>query len=510
MKRVAIVGGGLTGLTAAFSLQEIARSEGREISIRVLEAAERFGGKILTEKTDGFLLEAGPDSFITRKPWALELIRELGLGGEVIRTPEENGRVYLLRLGKLVPMPRGMIFVVPTDLEAFRESRLLSAAGKARVLREMVWSRRKPEGEDESLADFVRRRFGEEALARIAEPLMAGIHAADPERLSLRAAFPDLAAADERFPSLIRGLRAAHRRAGVSHERARTENSSRVTLRGGLESLVEALVARIGAGSLAAGKEVTGVTGRQGEGFQLHLADGEVQEADAVVVTTPTHVAAQQLRQMAPELSRELAGIRHVSSATVSLGFPAHAVARKLDGLGFVVPHAEGRRVRACTWSSAKFAGRAPDGHVLLRAFVGGAFAAELVQLDDGELQDLVLGELEDLMGLIGEPVLVRVHRWRRGIPQQELGHLQRVERIAGLVPEGLFLAGNAYGGVGLPDAVCSGRQAAREAAESLFSRDRGARPPGGRRGGLPGSLGDPRETPPEGGIRLDRPQGLC
>ena len=453
----------MTGLATAYYLQQEAVRKNLDVSYSVLEASDRWGGKIVTETVNGFLMEGGPDSFITRKPWALELVRELGLEDQILETPEQYGKVYLLRQGRLVELPSRMMFVIPTDLTAFLRSDLLSLFGRLRVLREMVWSRRR-EAREESLADFVRRRFGAEALTGLAEPLMAGIHAADPERLSLEAAFPLVAKADGQFSSLIRGLRKAHRRAGPA-DAARTRNSSRVTLRGGLQDLVTALRGRLDPASLHLGRKVRRIE-TTAAGFSLHTEQGTIETADAVVLTTPTYLAADQVKEAMPALADGLRGIRYVSSATVSLGFARDAVRRPLDGLGFVVPRREGRRIRACTWASSKFEGRAPEGHVLLRAFVGGSFSAGHVFLEDDELQALVLEELGDIVGLSDEPKVIRIRRWPMGIPQLDIGHADRVRRIQESCPDGLLLAGNAYAGVGLPDSILSAREAAQAISE--------------------------------------------
>ncbi len=461
--RVAIIGGGLTGLTAAYSLQKHSAESGVALPFVLLEGSARWGGNLITEEIDGFLVEGGADSFILRKPWAMELAAELGLDKEIIHTPREHGRGFVRRKGQLVPLPVGMRFVVPTQLGPLLGSSLLSWRGKIRMLLER-WIRRRQDESEESLGAFVRRRFGREALEVIGDPLMAGIHAADPERLSLQAAFPEMAALERSFGSLIRGMKEVH---GSPRDGSHTENSSRVTLRGGIRQLVEALSARIEPSALRLESPVAVLRRREG-GFEIRLASGERLTPEAVILAVPADAAAKLVAEIDGGLSETLASISYVSSATVALGFRQQDVGRSLDALGFVVPKSEPCRLQACTWSSAKFAGRAPEGHVLLRGFVGGAGSESLVELDDEELTALVLAELDSLMELSGPPVLTRIYRWRRGIPQYHLGHLQKVSRIEAHGVEGLFLAGNAYRGVGLPDCVRSGRQASEEVSELL------------------------------------------
>ncbi|MCB1033670.1 MAG: protoporphyrinogen oxidase [Acidobacteria bacterium] len=454
-RKILILGGGLTGLATAYYLATRAREAGAGLSLTVLEASDRWGGKIVSERAGGFLIEGGPDSFITRKPWALELIRELGLDDQVIETPPASGKVFLLRGGRPVELPEGMVFVVPTLEEPFLDSEVMSEEGKRRVLAEVDVPPRSETG-DESLADFLRRRFGPEALDRLGQPLMAGIHAADPERLSLAAAFPEMATMETRFGSLIRGLRQVHRGSGL----AATKNSSRVSLRGGIGQLADTLAARLAPGTLQLGRAAASLE-RGPEGFLVRDRRGGWWPADAVVIALPAFAASELVAELAPELAKRLGEIRYVSTATVSLGFRRQDVTHPLEGLGVVFPTAEGRDLQACTWSSSKFAGRAPESDVLIRAFVGGAGAEHLLDQDDEALVSLALDELTPLLGLGAPPHLMRVYRWPQGIPQFEIGHRARVESIAAAGADGLFLAGNAYQGLGLPDAVRSAREAA-------------------------------------------------
>ena len=466
MPKVLILGGGLAGLAAAYFLDRRSKEEGLDLSFSVLEASRRWGGKISTEAAGGFLVEGGADSFITRKPWALELVRELGLREQVRETPSENGRVFVLRDGVPEELPAGMVFCIPTREEPFLACRLISDEGKRRILAEVDI----PPGSgsaDESVADFVRRRFGDEALERLGQPLMAGIHAADPKRLSLAAAFPEMARLEAEFGSLIRGMRTVHRGVGL----AATRNSSRVSLAGGIGQLIETLVGRLDPSALHLRRPAVSLT-RDREGFRARDGAGRTWTADAVILALPAHASAELLESVRPTLASPLREIRYVSTATLSLGFRTADVEHPLQGLGIVFPKVEGRKLQACTWSSSKFPRRAPEGHVLIRAFIGGAGAEHLVDGRDDALLRLALDELTPILGLRSAPGLVRLYRWPRGIPQLEIGHRQRLEAIEGASGDGLFLAGNAYRGIGLPDAVRS----ARTAVEALLAEIRSPR----------------------------------
>lgn len=488
MPRIAVIGGGITGLSAAHALargSEHGLSEPLEVV--VLEASERLGGKVATERLDGFLVEAGADSFSTRRAGALELVEELGLGGELVAPggSDGGGRVLVLRKGRLQELPAGLQLVVPTRLGEVFRSRLLSLPGKARVALDLL---RRPSGgtdeADEAVAPFLRRHFGAEYLDRIAAPLLAGIHATDPERLSLRAAFPSLAALERRHGSLVRGAR-----------RSAAGGPSRVGLARGMGSLVEALARRLDEAGveLATGRPVTRIEARPGSAsaprrvFRIALADGATLEAHGAVLAVPPGGAASLLAPVAPEAAGCLREIPVTSTATLSLGFRRGDVRHPLDALGFLVPADEGRSVGACTFSSTKFPGRAPEGTVLLRAYVGTLPAPDRgggpaptrtgeLPANDDALVRTALAELRGVLGLAGEPILTRVHRFPAANPQYLVGHRSRVAALEaalegardelGLPP--LALAGAAYRGLGLPDCIADGRRAAERVLAEL------------------------------------------
>jgi oxygen-dependent protoporphyrinogen oxidase len=460
--RVAIVGGGIAGLATAYYLQEGARQAGLSLSYSLIESAPGFGGKIVTHAGDGFVIEGGPDSFITQKPAALRLCRELGLEDRLLGTNDAQRKVYVLDGGRLRPLPDGVMLVVPTRFAPFALSPLISAPGKLRMGMDLFIPPRRDDG-DESLADFIRRRLGQEALDKIAEPLMAGIHVADPERLSLQATFPRFIQLEQKYGSLIKGMLAQKtRRASRDGNGARASKLSLfMTLRGGLRELVEALVAQL-EGDLMPGTGVVELA-RDQDGYQLRLADGGVLSADAVILATPSYVAADLVEPMHARLAKGLRAIRYVSTATVSLGFRRAEFEHPLDGFGFVVSARDKSKLMACTWTSTKFDRRAPGEHVLLRAFVGGPRNESLVDLPDQALLGLVREELREVMGVSARPVLTRIYRWPGGNPQYDVGHLERVDHLAAMAADlpGLYLTGSAYRGVGLPDCIQQGQNTA-------------------------------------------------
>ncbi|OLC54210.1 MAG: protoporphyrinogen oxidase [Candidatus Rokubacteria bacterium 13_1_40CM_4_69_39] len=460
--RLVVVGGGITGLAAAHHALELARERRIALELTLVEARERLGGTIATERAGGFLIEAGPDSFLSEKPWALALCRRLGLEDRLARTDDRYRKVFVWHAGRLHPLPDGWELLAPTRLAPFLSSRLFSWPGTLRMAFDLVL----PRGiaDDESLGAFVRRRLGREALERVAQPLVAGIYTADPDDLSLTATMPRFAELEKQERSIILGLRRARRRAletGVSGARW----SLFVTLKEGMEDLVAALATRLQPGTVLLKQRVAGVE-RRGDRWRVATAEGADLDADRVIVATESHAAARMLRYVDPTLATLLAEIPYASSATVTLGYRRADVPHPLDGFGFVVPRTEKRALLACTFSSVKYAGRAPEGDVLLRAFVGGALNEAVLELDDAPLVMRARAELREALGITAAPALARVFRWPKAMPQYHVGHLARVETIerrAGALP-GLDLAGGAYRGVGIADCVRSGEAAAERA----------------------------------------------
>jgi oxygen-dependent protoporphyrinogen oxidase len=448
-----VVGGGMAGLAAARVL--VARG----VSCALLEASDRWGGVVRTERVDGFLYDAGPDSILAQKPEAVGLVREVGLGERLVSTNPREKTVYVLRRGRLHAMPEGMVLGVPTRLWPMAFSGLFSWPGKLRMAFEPLVGRRTEAG-DESIASFLERRLGREAAERIGDPLLGGIHAGDPARLSLRATFPRLVEMEQRHGSLVKGMRAAARQ-------AKGGGAGFLSLAGGLGELVDAVAGSLPAGVAFKNAPVTSV-GRDGSGFVVESPAG-MWRTRALLLAVPTHRAATLLAPLAPEASTLLAGIPFVSTATVMLGFRRADVGHPLDGYGLVVPRTEGLRTLACSFVSTKLPGRAPEGHVLLRGFVGGVRAPDVLTHDDATLVRGVCEEMARPLSLRGEPVLARVHRWPNATPQMEVGHAERVaaiERALEAAP-GLYLSSGGFRGAGLPDVIAD----AQRTAELLVTR---------------------------------------
>lgn len=469
-RRLVVVGGGIAGLATAYYAQKSAHEAGIDVSITLVERDPALGGKIKTDTPDGFVIEGGPDSFITQKPWALQLCRELGLDDRLMGTNDAQHGVYILRDGRLRKMPDGMLLIVPTKFMPFVTSNLISWPGKIRMGMDLFIPRREDDS-DESLADFIRRRLGQEALDVLAEPMMAGIHVSDAETLSLKATFPRFIDIEQKYGSLTRGMIAARKARvaaanGSGHNGSGKSTTVFMTLRNGLQELVAALRDAFH-GELMTGRSVTDLR-REGSGYTLLLDDGQQLDADAVVLATPAFVSADLLRDQHPELAGMLGAIRYVSTATVSLGFDASELGHPLNGFGFVIPRQEPTRLLACTWTSTKFVHRAQPGTALLRAFIGGPRRQELVDLDDESLVAVVREELRDILGITATPTVARVFRWQRGNPQYDVGHLEHVDQMEALCPPGVFLTGSAYRGVGLPDCVKQGQATAQRAIEHL------------------------------------------
>lgn len=463
-RNVLIIGGGITGLSAAYFIQQKARATGTPITFTLIESESRLGGKIATEKVDDFIVEGGPDCFIRQKPWAAALCRQLGLGEDLIGTNDARRKVFVINRRRLTPLPDGVMLIIPTRIMPFVTSRLISWPGKIRMGMDFLIPRRKDDA-DESVGAFVRRRLGQEALEKIAEPMMSGIHVSDPETQSLLGTFPRFRDMEKKYGSLVRGMLAQRRAAASARSMAPDEkpNTLFVTLKGGLGEMVQTL-----GDALTDGQVVTGVNAERLEqlsdgGYRVVGQDGTVYQGDAVVLATPSYVSGGLVQPWDRRLGEMLKDIRYVSTATVSLGFGPLNINHELNGFGYVTPRKEGRQVSACTWTSTKFNCRAPKGSALLRCFLGGPGHESLVDLPDEELVRLARQDIGEMMGVHAEPLFTRVFRWHKANPQYDVGHLERVSEMRGLaaVHPGLFLAGSAYDGVGVPDCVHHGEQAA-------------------------------------------------
>ncbi len=450
MFHVTIVGGGISGLATAYYLQEKSRELKKKVQYTLVESAPHLGGKIVTERVGEFVIEGGPDLMLTQKPWGIQLCQDLGLGDQLISTNDDRRRTFLLQNGNLVPFPNDFT-LLPTRLASFVRSPMFTLRGKFRIGMDLIIPRRKEVG-DESLADFIRRRFGQEAVDKIGGPLLAAIHQADPERLSLLATFPRFAAMEREHGSLIRAMRVQSRKRSPSKCKPPAMFKS---LKLGLGEMVEALVQRL-SGDLRAGSPVTNVRPCD-EGFEVCLPEENL-TTNAIVLAVPAYVAAELLTPFAVELGKLLGTIRYVSSGTVSLGYRKAEIENRheLNGFGFLVPKSEGRTISGCTWSSSKLRYRAPSDGVLIRAFVGGPGQEDVISSDNDHLVQVVRHEIGDILGITADPIVRRIHRWPQGRPQYDVGHLDLVSKIEGLADAipGLFLTGSAYRGSGIPDCV--------------------------------------------------------
>jgi oxygen-dependent protoporphyrinogen oxidase len=465
--QVAVIGGGITGMAAAQRL--VSRSD--RVDVTLFEASQRFGGIIRTEEADGFLMELGPDSFITNKPAGLQLCKEIGFTDQLIPTDGRYRRSLVLRNGRPMSVPDGFMLMAPAKPWAIMTTPILSLGGKLRLLSEAFIPRR-PREQDESLAGFVRRRFGQETLERLVQPLVGGIYTSDPEKLSLRATMPRFLDMEQSHGSVIRATLA-------QKKSERSEDSSAgsgaryglfATAKHGLGDLVcslEAWLKKTGRVTFERGCPVQDVSPADevGAKWQLKRSESEsIQKFDAVIVTLPTHVAAQMLTHSATRpLASLLQSIEYASSAIVVSGHNLADFDHSMDAFGLVIPSIEKRRILAVSFSSRKFPDRAPEGQILLRTFVGGATQPDLLQMDNDSMIAMVNQELKEIFGMKVEPIFSEVMRYEKAMPQYHVGHLDLVAKLEAEQQRlpGLLLAGSAYHGVGIPDSIASGQKAA-------------------------------------------------
>jgi protoporphyrinogen/coproporphyrinogen III oxidase len=520
-RRIAVLGGGIAGLAATYTLAK-ARQAGAPIEEYLIEASDRLGGHLRTERVDGYVIEAGPDSFLAEKPEAAALCRELGLGGQLIGSNDAERRTYILHHGRLVPLPDGLMFLVPTQIWPTFWTPLLSFRSKAAIVADVFTprprSRDAPQGataepnaagpnsvatfesddvvmDDESVADFVRRHFGDSMLENIADPLLAGVYGGDAAGLSIRAVLPRFWEMEQKHGSLVRAVLAARRQrrrapspdsSSPDAVRSRSTTSGQslplfMTLRHGLGQLVDALASRLDPSRVHLGQRVVslgravpteapegsgGPLSPSGRSYVIGCEGGGVFAADAVILALPTYTCGRLLAPFDERLAQMLDGIPYTAALTVALGYDAADLASLPAGFGFLVPYKEQRRMLACTFVHNKFAGRVTLGKGLLRCFLGGARDSSILDSDNTFIINVIRSELHELLNLRAEPEFYRVYRWPSSMPQYSVGHAQRVKLIQSHVEAipALFLAGNAYSGIGISDCVRTGRAAAEKA----------------------------------------------
>lgn len=460
MKRIAIIGGGISGLSAAVTLER-ARRAGASLQYGIYEATARLGGVLLTEHVDGCVVEGGPDSFLTEKSWGLHFVRSLGLGDQLIHSNDAERKTYILVDGQLEPIPDGLMFMVPTRIAPIVTSRLFSLPAKLRMAREYFHTPQ-PRADDETVAELVGRHFGPEMVERLADPLLAGVYGGDASQLSAAAVLPRFVDMEKKYGSLSRGMLAARRQMGNAATAGSKPRPLFTSLKKGMRQLVDAIEPMLERGSAHPGNPVIGLT-RSTSKWIVTPLKGAPGEFDAVITAVPATAASALVRNVAPPLADELAQIPYSSSITVNLGYDRSDLRSLPPGFGFLVPRSERRRMLACTFVHVKFPHRAPEDRGILRCFIGGARDESIFDATDDDLVDMVRRNLAEILSLVAEPRFARVYRWRGAMAQYTRGHLARVQRIrefTSAVP-GLYLAGNFYQGIGVPDCIASGEAAA-------------------------------------------------
>ena len=453
MKRIAVIGGGTAGLSAAYSLQK-KRAAGATLEYFLYESSRHFGGVIRTEHIDGCVVEAGPDSFLTEKPWAAALCRELGIGDQLISSNDAERKTYMLVKRRLVPIPDGLMFMVPTKLLPTFLSPMFSLRTKLRIVREWI-SPPPAKTREMTVSEFVERHYGREMVDRVADPLLAGVYGGSADHLSVDAVLPRFVQMEAKHGSLGRAMVAARKNTPAGGARPLF-----TSLKSGMQQMTDALIARLPKAAFRPDTNVEAVKPESGK--WLVISGGRTEEFDGVVISTPAHAAAELLAAQQPELAGELAGIPYSSSMTVVLGYDQSVRASLRPGFGFLVPRTEDRKIMAATFVHNKFPHRAPEDRAVIRCFLGGSVAEQMFDLAEDEIAAAVRQELDSVLGLRATPLFTRVYKWRKAMAQYTVGHTARVERIQSLLAgtRGLGLAGNAYSGIGVPDCVRTGQDA--------------------------------------------------
>jgi len=451
-QRTIIIGGGIAGLASAWYLQE----EG--IDYTLLEASDSFGGLIQSRYQNNCIVELGPDAFITRKPHAMELVKEIGLEDELVAVNDTPERIYVLADGKLAPLPDGLRLLVPTNINAFMASPLMSFPGKLRVLIEQFIPPNKSD-DDESLADFVIRRMGEEALDKLADPLLAGVYNADMHDQSILATFPQYRALEKKYGSLIKSMTESLKDAPQSTQPAL------VSFRNGMSTMIKHLTEKL-TGDVRLNARVTDIR----DGYKVHLEDGTVLNADTLILATQANVSSVLLESVAGSSAQGLATIRYAGIGSMSLLFDKSDVPTELDAYGVVIPASAGRMIDGMQWANAKWNNRAPDGKALIRVFFGGPNTRYMLDKNESELLAIVREELRAIMGITAKPEWYLYGAWENAYPQYDVGHIERIAAIESALPENIAIAGNAYHGVGIPDTIKTARAAVEKLKQLIIN----------------------------------------
>jgi protoporphyrinogen/coproporphyrinogen III oxidase len=478
LNRIAVIGGGIAGLSAAWAIEK-ARRAGEPIEYRLFEAGGRLGGVISSEIVDGCVVEGGPDSFLTEKSAAAALCGELGIADHLLSSNDAERRTYIVVLNQLTPLPDGLMFMIPTKLAPTILTPLFSWSTKLRMAREFLFPP-PPATADESVADMTRRHFGQETVDRLVSPLLSGVYGGDASQLSVRAVLPRMVTMEQEHRSLTRAMLAARKKAPRTAASARPSRSMFTTLRGGMKLMVDSVATQLTPGWIHLGTPVHSLRNNNidcadprssscGCRWTLEAAFGE-ERFDGIVLALPAWASADLLRPCSSDLAELLAGVPYSSSITVTMGFAMEDLRTLPPGFGFLVPATERRSMLACTFAHAKFAGRTPSGKGVLRCFLGGSGNEALLDETDDRLTDVVLKELREIARLTAKPAFVRIARSPRAMAQYAVGHLERMQRVRAMLATlpGLALAGNAYEGIGVPDCIRTGQQAAESVLQSL------------------------------------------
>ncbi|WP_040204467.1 protoporphyrinogen oxidase [Neobacillus jeddahensis] len=464
-RKVIIVGGGIAGLTAAYYLQKTIQEHKLPIEIQLIESSHRLGGKMQTVIRDGFTIERGPDSFLARKTSIIRLAKEVGMDDKLV--PNSTGKSYVLVNEKLHSMPGGSIMGIPTEIGPFLTTGLFSIPGKLRAAADLILPRSES-GKDQSLGQFFRRRLGDEVVENLIEPLLSGIYAGDIDQLSLMSTFPQFYEVEQKYRSLIMGMKKTAPAPVQRPENNDRKKGSFLTFKTGLQSFAEAIEAKLDPDTILKGHRVDKII-KSTHGYEVYLNNGETVKADSIIAATP-HKVTQSMFSDYP-LFDPFKTVPSTSVATVTLAFPKEAIKRDIDGTGFVVSRNGDYSITACTWTHKKWEHSTPEGKALLRCYVGRSGDETIVDLSDDQIIKIVLDDLKKTMDITMDPEFAIVTRWNNSMPQYTVGHKQRLatilDRIKAELP-GVFLAGSSYGGVGVPDCIDQGEAAVQSVLDYL------------------------------------------